>query len=103
MEKNASGLGRRTRRQVEETGDRVSIGKLCASVAYHYHLTPGQVAEFSGPQLLLWLERIEVETGIAKLLDLQVSLVPHLENPQLALKDIRDSLLRMAKGEHGGD
>jgi hypothetical protein len=48
--------------------------------------------------LLLWHERRAVETGHAKLLDLEVSLVPHTEQPDRTLRNLRDDLIRMTKG-----
>lgn len=86
---------RRNRRQKKP--DTVSLGQLAASVAYHYHLAPEQIAKMSGPQLLLWHERKGVELGYAKLLDLEVSLVPHTEHPDRAVREIREALLRMTE------
>ena len=99
MEKHSSNMDRPRRRQ--KRTDHITLGQLCASVAYHYHLTPQQVAEFSGPQLLLWQQRRTVETGYGKLLDLEVSLVPHSENPDRTLRNLRDNLLKMT-GEKDG-
>src|SRR5215471_1741999 len=99
MEKNASRVDRRRRPKGSESSRRITLGQLCASVAYAYHLTPKEIAEFSGPQLLLWHARRGVETGYRKLLDLEVSLVPHAENPDRTLRNLRDNLLKMTKGE----
>lgn len=96
------GRDRHRKRRNEKVNDRVSLGQLCASVAYHYHLTPAQVAEFSGPQLMLWLRRAGVETGYRKLLDLDVTLVPHTEQPDRAVRNLRANLLQMT-GEQNGD
>ena len=98
MEKNARSVDRRRKRGKNAENIGISLGQLCASVAYHYHLTPAQIAEFTGPQLLLWHERRAVETGHAKLLDLEVSLVPHTEQPDRTLRNLRDDLIRMTKG-----
>jgi len=97
MEKDARRLDRRRRRK--GAGDQITLGQLCASVAYHYHLTPAQVAELSGPQLLLWHERRRVETGLGALLELEVSLVPHTEHPDRALRNLRDNLFKMTEGK----
>jgi len=47
----------------------------------------------------MWNERRGIETGYRKLLDLEVSLVPHTEHPDRALRDLRDSLIRMTEGK----
>jgi hypothetical protein len=88
--------GRDRRRLNEQADNRITLGQLAASVAYHYHLTPQQVAEFSLPQLMLWHERRGIETGYGKLLDLEVLLVPHTENPDRTLRNLRANLLKMA-------
>jgi len=48
--------------------------------------------------LELWHERSNVETGLGKLLDLEVSLVPHTEHPDRMLRDLRANLIKMTKG-----
>lgn len=48
---------------------------------------------------MLWHERGNVETGFRKLLDLEVSLVPHTEHPDRTLRDLRDNLLKMTEGK----
>jgi len=53
----------------------------------------------SGPQLLLWHERRRVETGLGALLELEVSLVPHTEHPDRALRNLRDNLFKMTEGK----
>ena len=100
-EKHAGRVDRRKRSK--KSDGRITFGQLCASVAYHYHLTPEQVAAMSGPQLLMWHERITVETAYAKLLDLEVSLVPHTEHPDRSLRNIRDNLIKMTEGKNGND
>jgi len=46
---------------------------------------------------MLWHERSFVETGYKKLLDLEVSLVPHTEKPDRTLRNLRDDLLKMTR------
>src|SRR6516162_2968987 len=99
MEKNARSVDRRRRRT--KTKNRISLGQLAASVAYHYHLSPSQVAEFSIAQLMLWHRRSAVETGYRKLLDLEVELIPHTENPDRTLRNVRANLLEMTGEENG--
>jgi len=53
----------------------------------------------SGPQLLLWHRRRSVEQGYSKLLDLEVSIVPHAEHPDRALRNLRANLLQKAGEE----
>jgi len=48
---------------------------------------------------MLWHERCGVETGYGKLLDLEVSLVPHTEHPDRTLRNLRDNLLKMTEGK----
>src|SRR5262245_53830230 len=86
----------------ERIGITLTLGQLCAAVAYHYHLTPHQIAQFSGPQLLLWYERAAMERGYDKLIDLQVQLVPHSEDPQRSLQEVNQFLLKMTGNtQHG--
>ena len=96
MERHASSVDARNRRKKCKDSS-ITLGQLCASVAYHYHLTPQQVADFTLPQLMLWHERSFVETGYKKLLDLEVSLVPHTEKPDRTLRNLRDDLLKMTR------
>jgi hypothetical protein len=101
MERNANARrGQRSRKKADST-NRITLAQLCASVAYHYHLTPQQVAQFSGQQLLLWHERAAVEQGFEKLLDLQVSLVPHTEHPNESLREIREQIVKMTQSYNG--
>jgi hypothetical protein len=91
---------RRNRRTPEQTGGTdgtTTISRLCAKVAYHYGLTPKEVAEFSGQQLMMWYEASLQETGQEKSLDLEVSLIPHTENPDRAVADMRFALERMGR------
>jgi len=96
MEKNAGRVDRR-RKRGKNANNGISLGQLCASVAYDYHLTPAQIAAFTGPQLLLWHERRAVETGHRALLDLELSLVPHTEHPDNALRKLRENLIKMTE------
>lgn len=87
---------RRDRRPAKETREpkrNVSISKLCAIVAYHYGLTPKQVADFSVPQLILWYKTAEEEISSDKNLDLEISVVPHTKDPAHALEHMRKMLL----------
>lgn len=54
----------------------------------------------SGPQHIAWYETALQETGLQKLLDLQVTVAP---NEEQQFYRIRDSLLAMAKGETDDD
>jgi hypothetical protein len=56
-----------------------------------------QVAQFSGPQLVLWYKRVGIERGEEKLIDLDVSIVPHTEHPDRSLKEVRQSLIEMTQ------
>jgi len=40
-----------------------------------------------------------VDFSFDKLLDLEVSLIPHTEHPDRALQDLRDNLIKMTKGK----
>ena len=51
---------------------------------------------------MLWLRRATIETGRAKLLDLDVAVVPHAEQPDRALRNLRENLLQMME-ERDGD
>ncbi len=87
---------RRDRRFTKETRDTkpsLSLGDLCAIVSYHYGLTPKQVAEFSGPQLIMWYKTAMQEIGSDKNLDLAISVVPHTKDPQKALSEMRHALI----------
>ena len=104
MEKNAKRMdkgrrrGGRSRRR-DQADDHSALSRICVAVAKHYHLRPKDLAEFSGSQLLLWYNHIRVEVAEAKLLDLEVSLVPHTEHPDRALRNLRENLLRMTEGD----
>jgi hypothetical protein len=91
---------RRNRRTTKENGstDRnITLSRLCTTVAYHYRLTPKEVAEFSGQQLVMWHESALQELGQDKSLDLEVSLIPHTEDPDRAIADMRFFLERMGR------
>jgi hypothetical protein len=45
--------------------------------------------------LLLWYERAAAERGYDKLLDLDVSIVPHTEHPDQTLRELREHLIKM--------
>lgn len=79
----------------------VSIGQLAASVAYYYKLSPAEISQFSGPQLVLWHERACVERGEEKLLDLQISVTPHTERPDKAFAQLQKALRQMTEPTHG--
>src|SRR5713101_113536 len=89
------GRNRRTAKENRQHGRGVTIGQLCAAVAYHYKLTPQQVAQFSCQQLLTWYETAVAEVGHEKNLELEISLVPHTENPERTLRDLREALSKM--------
>jgi hypothetical protein len=50
---------------------------------------------------MLWHRRSAVETGYRKLLDLEVELIPHTENPDRTLRNVRANLLEMTGEENG--
>ena len=86
--------GRRfSHRAEQERG--LSLGQLCAAVAWHYKLTPEQVANLSGPQLVMWYERARVERGEEKLLDLQLVIAPHTENATDTVRNLQRALQKM--------
>jgi hypothetical protein len=93
---------RRQREHTTTRRDNISLGQLAVSVAYHYHLTPKEIACFSGQQLLLWHERAGIERGYEKLLELDVSLVPHTEEPDKTCRELREHLIKMTEqGKNG--
>ena len=47
------------------------------------------------------MKRLSREIGLEKNLDLEVSLVPHVENPDRALADMRFALTNMGKNRNG--
>ena len=102
MERKPATDYRRHRREQTSSREPISLGQLAASVAYLYHLTPKEIAAFSGPQLLLWHERAGVERGFEKLLELDVSLVPHTEEPDKAAKQLREHLIKMTEQSKNG-
>ena len=85
-------FGRGEQKRIER---RVTLGELAASVAYYYKLSPKQVAEFSGPQLMLWYEQACYERGGEKLLDLQISISPHTEEPDKSVRELKKMLSQM--------
>src|SRR5882672_10669038 len=99
---NTAGSNRRTTRKSRDTASSITIGQLCAAVAYYYKLTPREVADFSGPQLIMWYETAITEIGSQANLDLEISLVPITEHPEKAVHELRQSLNQMMKRkEHG--
>src|SRR4030095_3572344 len=93
---------RRDRRSREkDTSPIISLGRLCATVAYYYGLTPEQVAQFSGQQVVMWYETALQEIGLEKNLELEISLVPHTEHPERALEEMRKALINMGRNSHG--
>jgi hypothetical protein len=69
-----------------------TLGQLATAVAYHYGLTPAQIADFSGPQLIMWYEHACIGQSEEKLLDLDITMMPHFENRDTILRDLRRSL-----------
>jgi hypothetical protein len=55
-------------------------------------LTPAQIADFSGPQLIMWYEHACIGQSEEKLLDLDITMMPHFENRDTILRDLRRSL-----------
>jgi hypothetical protein len=83
---------RRDRRPPTEVGSSkrtLSISQLCSEVAYFYRLTPKEVADFSCQQLLMWYETALEQVGLEKDLDLEISIAPHVENPDRTIKQLR--------------
>jgi hypothetical protein len=100
--KPAAGRHSRTRKESGSNDNKnVSLGQLAVAVAYHYKLRPCDVAQFSGQQLVMWHERAFQEIGLEKNLALEISLVPHTENPERALADMRFALEKMGRNSHG--
>jgi len=83
---------RRPAKEADKSKRDISISQLCTSVAYHYGLTPKEVAEFSVPQLILWYKTAVAEIGSDKNLDLEISVVPHAKDPSQALDQMRRML-----------
>src|SRR5215813_2963687 len=83
----------------EDRGTKRSIGllQLCSEVAYLYRLTPKQIAEFSGQQLVMWYETALQQIGFEKDLDLEISVIPHTEEPDKAFKEMRKILSSFGK------
>jgi hypothetical protein len=51
--------------------------------------------------LLLWYERACIERGHEKLLDLQLLISPHTENPNEYVRDLRQALQQMTESSDG--
>jgi hypothetical protein len=79
-----------------EENQRITFPRLIRAVAYHYGLTPEQTGAMSGPQHIAWYETAIQETGLKKLLDLQVLVAP---NEQNQFERVRDMLVEMATGK----
>lgn len=45
----------------------------------------------------MWYERSRIELGHEKLIDLNLSLVPHAERPDEALRQMHEALAQMTK------
>jgi hypothetical protein len=46
---------------------------------------------------MLWYQRAGIERGEEKLIDMDVSLVPHTENPTQSFRDMRKILIEMTQ------
>lgn len=57
--------------------------------------------EFSGSQLLAWYRAQQRAIGGDKLIDLQLVTVPHAEDPNGALRDIKQALTQLREPDDG--
>ena len=94
-----AGFSRGAPEEIGGAGDenqRITFPRLVRAVAYHYGLTPQEIGAMSGPQHIAWYETHLQETGLKKLLDLQVLVAP---NDESQFYELRDRLVEMSKNK----
>ena len=75
----------------------VTLSELAVAVAYYYKLTPEQVSNFSGQQLMLYYQYAYRNQTNRQMISLRCFLAPHLEHPNEAVRSIERAIEEMVK------